>query len=204
MKSGTIFWLEKNAREAQEFYLKAIPGSKAGKDLVYTAASAKLHSVEPGTLMQCEVILPDESTLFLVNGGMVLKPSQATSVLLMVDSQEELDAVWNGLIADGGEEVICGFCKDKYGFAWQVCPTKMDEWQRGPGAAAVMQAMMTMKKLDYAKLEAAANTVDDIDAITPFPVGEWSAPEAQENAKKKEAESESTEAPDAKKQKTSE
>ena len=92
-----------------------------------------------------------------LNGGPQFTFSEAVSLQLFVHDQAELDRLWDGLLADGGQESQCGWLKDRYGFSWQTVPVKMGEWMTGPNADAVFKTMMPMRKLDMAALEAASN-----------------------------------------------
>ena len=93
-----------------------------------------------------------------VNGGAGHPFTDAISFTIRCKDQAEVDRYWNGLTADGGTEVQCGWCKDKFGLSWQVVPDTMFHTINGPDAAGrrrAMAAMMKMKKLDVAGLEAA-------------------------------------------------
>jgi predicted 3-demethylubiquinone-9 3-methyltransferase (glyoxalase superfamily) len=94
-----------------------------------------------------------------LNGGPQFKPTEGVSFVVNCDTQEEIDHCWNKLIADGGAESMCGWCKDKFGVWWQIVPSMLGKWmgdpQKGPKVA---QAFMKMKKFDIAALEKAANS----------------------------------------------
>ena len=91
-----------------------------------------------------------------LNGGPRFKFTEAVSFVVNCETQEEIDYYWEKLTADGGEEVQCGWLTDKFGLSWQVVPTKISEWSRGgAGFQRVMKAVMPMKKLDLATLQAA-------------------------------------------------
>jgi len=85
--------------------------------------------------------------------------NDAISLMLICDTQEEIDRLWDGLLQDGGKPVQCGWLKDRFGISWQITPRCLGEMiaKGGPGAAAATLAMMQMVKLDIAKLEAAYN-----------------------------------------------
>jgi predicted 3-demethylubiquinone-9 3-methyltransferase (glyoxalase superfamily) len=76
--------------------------------------------------------------------------------MLTVETQEEVDRLWSALIADGGEESQCGWCRDRFGLSWQVIPQRLNELLAGPHAEAVTKELMVQTKLDIARLEAAA------------------------------------------------
>ena len=96
----------------------------------------------------------DGQTFTAINGGPMYKFTEAISFVVRCDSQEEVDYYWSKLTA-GGNEIQCGWLKDKYGLAWQIVPARLPELIKHPKA---MQAMMKMKKLDIAKLERAAKS----------------------------------------------
>jgi predicted 3-demethylubiquinone-9 3-methyltransferase (glyoxalase superfamily) len=92
-----------------------------------------------------------------LNGGPAFKHSEAFSFALATDSQEETDRYWNAIVGNGGQESQCGWCKDKWGLSWQITPKALTEaLAKGGGAAKrAFAAMMTMKKIDVAAIEAA-------------------------------------------------
>jgi predicted 3-demethylubiquinone-9 3-methyltransferase (glyoxalase superfamily) len=93
-----------------------------------------------------------------LNGGPNFKPNEAVSFMVLTDNQEETDRYWNAITQNGGEESACGWCKDKWGFSWQITPKRLLELTSASGDAGrrAFQAMMTMRKIDIAKIEAAA------------------------------------------------
>ncbi|MBW0006204.1 MAG: VOC family protein, partial [Sphingomonas sp.] len=93
-----------------------------------------------------------------LNGGPNFSPNQAVSFMVVTESQEETDRYWNAITSNGGEESMCGWCKDKWGFSWQLTPRVLLNATTSSDKAAAQrafQAMMTMKKIDIAKIEAA-------------------------------------------------
>ena len=97
-------------------------------------------------------------TLTALNGGPHFKFTEAISLEVSCASQEEVDDLWNKLIADGGEPSQCGWLKDKFGLSWQIVPTAMMDIMQGPdpaGAQRAMAAMLKMTKLDLAELRRA-------------------------------------------------
>ena len=93
-----------------------------------------------------------------LNGGDVFKPTEAVSFMVYTDSQEETDRYWNGIVGNGGQESQCGWCKDRWGFSWQITPRALMAGMADPDRAAakrVAEAMFTMKKIDIARIEAA-------------------------------------------------
>ncbi len=93
-----------------------------------------------------------------LNGGPMFKPTEAFSFFVDCDGQEEVDKYWNKLIGDGGEESMCGWLKDKYGFSWQIIPKQMGVLMGQDTTGKVMQAMLKMKKIIIADLETAAKS----------------------------------------------
>jgi predicted 3-demethylubiquinone-9 3-methyltransferase (glyoxalase superfamily) len=93
-----------------------------------------------------------------LNGGLHFKPSPAVSFMILTDDQEETDRYWNAIVGNGGEESMCGWCRDRWGFSWQITPRALLAATRDPDGAAAkraMDAMMTMRKINIAKIEAA-------------------------------------------------
>ncbi len=93
-----------------------------------------------------------------LNGGPEFAFTEAVSFFVSVDTQEEVDRLWSALTADGGQESQCGWLKDKFGLSWQIVPKKLMELMGSPdreGAGRTMQAMLRMRKLDIAALQAA-------------------------------------------------
>ena len=94
-----------------------------------------------------------------LNGGPMFKPNEAVSFMVYPDDQPETDRYWNAIVANGGQESQCGWCKDKWGFSWQITPRALIEATTGSDRAAAkraMEAMFKMKKIDIAAIEAAA------------------------------------------------
>src|SRR5690606_10078500 len=92
-----------------------------------------------------------------LNGGPAFKQSEAFSFQIMTENQDETDRYWNAIVGNGGEESMCGWCKDKWGISWQITPRALSEAMiaGGPEAKRAFEAMMSMKKIDIAKIEAA-------------------------------------------------
>jgi predicted 3-demethylubiquinone-9 3-methyltransferase (glyoxalase superfamily) len=92
-----------------------------------------------------------------LNGGRAFKHSEAFSFQIATDDQAETDRYWNAIVGNGGEESMCGWCKDKWGVSWQITPRVLTDAMQAGGdeAKRAFEAMMTMKKLDVAAIEAA-------------------------------------------------
>ena len=131
---------------------------------------AYYSSVFDGVIVNDEQRMPDGSLLTatvtiagqrvgLLSGGPEVPPSDAFSLMVSVETQDEVDRYWNTLTADGGQESQCGWLKDKYGIAWQIIPTALGRLIGDPDSARAgraMQAMFAMRKIVIADLEAAA------------------------------------------------
>ena len=92
-----------------------------------------------------------------LNGGPNFKPNEAVSFMVITENQEETDRYWNAIVGNGGEESQCGWCKDRWGISWQITPRALTDAMAAGGAEAkrVFEAMMPMKKIDIATIEAA-------------------------------------------------
>ena len=131
---------------------------------------AYYSSVFDGVIVNDEQRMPDGSLLTatvtiagqrvgLLSGGPEVPPSDAFSLMVSVETQDEVDRYWNALTADGGQESQCGWLKDKYGISWQIIPTALGRLLGDPDparAGRAMQAMFAMRKIVIADLEAAA------------------------------------------------
>ena len=147
-----FLWFDNQAEEAAEFYLSIFPNSKVNEVTRYTGEEPV---GEKGAVMTVAFELEGEQFLAL-NGGPKFPFTEAVSFVVNCETQDEIDYYWEKLISGGGEEVQCGWLTDKYGLSWQVVPTRINEWVRdADGFQRVMKAIMPMKKLDLATLEAA-------------------------------------------------
>jgi predicted 3-demethylubiquinone-9 3-methyltransferase (glyoxalase superfamily) len=93
-----------------------------------------------------------------LNGGPAFTPNEAVSFQVMTDNQAETDRYWNAIIGNGGSEGACSWCKDRWGFSWQIVPRALIAALKDPDRAAAkraMDAMMTMRRIDIARIEAA-------------------------------------------------
>lgn len=151
-------WFENDPKEAVDFYLSVFKDSKLNYVTHYTEASAKVSGKPAGETMSISFTLNDME-IIAINGGPLFKFSEAVSLMIECEAQEEIDYYWNAL-TDGGSERPCGWLKDKYGFSWQVSPKILDEMIKNDDsqkADRAFQAMVSMKKLDIAELERAYN-----------------------------------------------
>jgi predicted 3-demethylubiquinone-9 3-methyltransferase (glyoxalase superfamily) len=150
-------WFDTQAEEAAQFYCSVFPGSRVLGTTRYTEAGPG----EPGSVMTVEFELGGQRFVG-INGGPQFPFTEAVSFQVDCDDQAEVDRYWDALLEGGGEEVQCGWLKDRYGLAWQVVPKGMDELFADPDPARAeraMRAMLEMKKLDLAAMKAAADGV---------------------------------------------
>lgn len=154
MDVTTCIWFDGRIEEAAAFYASLVPGSMLGAITRYPDDNP-FPGGEPGAALTVDFTLGGVPYQ-LLNGGPQFPLTEAVSIVLVVDGQEEVDRLWDALTRDGGEESMCGWCKDRFGLSWQVVPRRLVELMSGPRAAEVSSAMLEMRKLDVAVLEAAA------------------------------------------------
>jgi predicted 3-demethylubiquinone-9 3-methyltransferase (glyoxalase superfamily) len=149
-------WFDGDAEEAATFYVSVFPDSTIGHIQRYPEDSPFPPSFPAGTAMTVDFEL-DGQPFTALNGGPEFVFSEATSVQIYCRDQEEIDHYWEALTADGGEESMCGWLKDKYGFSWQVVPELLSTLASDDPAKekAVAQAIFGMRKLVIADLQAA-------------------------------------------------
>ena len=149
-----FLWFDKNAEEAVDFYLGIFPNSRRLSELRNNSIDDP-RMVPKGGVLTVSFEL-DGLRFTALNGGPSHQFTDAISFVVRCDSQDEVDYYWSKLTA-GGAEVACGWLKDKFGLSWQIVPARLPELIQHPKA---MQAMMGMKKLVIAELEAAARSAD--------------------------------------------
>ena len=148
-------WFDRGAEEAARFYVSLLPGSSIDKITPYPS---KAPGGEPGQTMLVEFTLAGQTYQGL-NGGPQFKFTEAVSFSIACKDQAEVDRLWNAILQNGGEEVACGWIKDRWGVSWQIIPDALVRLTRDSDpttAKRVFDAMMEMVKIDVAALEAAA------------------------------------------------
>lgn len=143
-------WFDTQAREAAEFYTSIFPDSRVMN-------VTTLHDTPSGSADVVTFELAGQQFM-AISAGPIFTFNESVSFIVKCDTQDEIDSYWEQLTADGGQEGVCGWLKDKYGLSWQVVPAAMDEMMDGrdPEALArVTQAFLTMKKFDLAALQRA-------------------------------------------------
>ena len=152
-KISPFLWFDHQAEEAAKFYVSIFPNSAVGKIARYT----EVGPGPKGSVMTVAFEL-DGQQFTALNGGPIFKFTEAISFVVNCESQEEVDKYWDQL-SEGGQEVQCGWLKDKFGLSWQIVPIVLIELVQDKNPEKVnrvMKAMMQMKKLDIAGLEKAA------------------------------------------------
>ena len=151
-KVRTCWWFDGKAREAVEFYVSLLPNSQIDQEFA-------AHDEEP---LVIEFTLAG-APMMTLNGGPAFKQTEAASISVLTDGQDETDRLWEKLTADGGTESMCGWLKDRFGVSWQIIPKRLVELINHKDVAAAARArdaMMQMKKIDIAALEAAFSQGD--------------------------------------------
>lgn len=157
-KLTPFLWFDSQAEEAMQFYTSLFPGGKIVHIKRYPDGITDGPMAGMGGKVLTGVFELFGQRFMALDGGPVFKPTGAVSFLVQCETQAEIDTYWNAL-TEGGDPSAqqCGWLKDKYGFTWQIVPD-MARWLDAPDTEAsgrAMQAMMTMKKIDIAALDAA-------------------------------------------------
>jgi predicted 3-demethylubiquinone-9 3-methyltransferase (glyoxalase superfamily) len=153
-KNVICLWYDGTAEEAANFYAKTFPNSSV--DAIHRAPGDYPDGKEG------DVLTVDFTVLGIpcvgLNGGPIFKHSEAFSFQIQTETQEETDRYWNAIVNNGGQESECSWCKDKWGLSWQIAPRILIEAVTSKDKALAKRAfnaMMTMKKIDIATIEAA-------------------------------------------------
>lgn len=148
------FWYNHDGEAAVDFYVKTFPDSKKGK---VSRAPGDYPDGKQGDVITVEFTLLSVECMAL-NGGPQFPQTEAFSFVVNTRDQAETDKYWNAIVGNGGKESQCGWCKDKWGLNWQIAPLALTEAvaSKDPRVAKrAFDAMMHMKKIDIAKIEAA-------------------------------------------------
>ena len=152
-KGRVCLMLGKDAEAAAAFYADTFPDSRIH-------AVHRAPSTNPSTKVG-EVLLVEFTVLGIacigVNGGPAFRHSEAFSFQIQTETQEETDTYWDAIVGNGGAESMCGWCRDRWGVSWQITPRTLNEAMSAGGdeAKRAFEAMMTMKKIDVASIDAA-------------------------------------------------
>lgn len=151
-------WFDDQAEQAAEYYTSIFPNSRTLAVSRFSEAGQEIHGRPPGSVMTVEFEL-DGQRFTALNGGPVFTFTEAISLMVNCETQDEIDYYWDKLTAGGDEAAQqCGWLKDKFGVSWQVVPTVLDRMMTDPDpakAARATEAMLQMKKFDIAALERA-------------------------------------------------
>lgn len=153
-KNTVCLWYERDAEEAAKFYAKTFPDSAL---VAVHRAPGDFPSGRQGDVLTVEFTVLGIPCLGL-NGGTAFQHNEAFSFQVATEDQAETDRYWNAIVGNGGEESDCGWCRDRWGISWQITPVALTKAYTGPDRAAAKRAfaaMMTMKKIDVAAIEAA-------------------------------------------------
>jgi 2-polyprenyl-6-hydroxyphenyl methylase/3-demethylubiquinone-9 3-methyltransferase len=153
-KNTICLWYDRDAEEAARFYAATFPDSSVG---AVHRAPADFPSGKKGDVLTVWFTVLGIPCLGL-NGGPMFKHNEAFSFQVATADQAETDRYWNAIVGNGGQESECGWCKDRWGLSWQITPVVLTQAFSDPNPAVAQrafEAMMTMKKIDVAKIEAA-------------------------------------------------
>lgn len=153
-KATVCLWFDGGIEEAARFYDETFPGGAMGE--IHRAPGDYPGGGEgdalTATLTICGI------SYLLLNGGPEFRPNESYSLQVNTDTQEETDRLWNAIVANGGAESACGWCRDRWGYSWQITQRFLTEGLADPDPATrkrVFDAMMTMGKIDHAAIEQA-------------------------------------------------
>jgi len=153
IRIATSLWFDDQAEEAAQFYVSLLPDSRIVEVARYGPGAPRPE----GSVMTVDFVLGGQNFNAL-NGGPDFKFTEAASILVLCDSQAQVDRLWDTLTADGGEPSMCGWLKDRYGLSWQIVPVALTEMLSDPDrrkAQRVMEAMLQMTKIEVPELQRA-------------------------------------------------
>jgi len=153
-----FLWFDDKAEEAAHFYASIFKNAKVGKITRYSAEASNASGRPAGSVMTVAFQL-DGQEFIALNGGPKFHFSEAVSLVVNCETQAEIDEYWKKL-SSGGQEIQCGWLKDKYGLSWQIVPTALGKWMSDTDpekSARVMSAILHMRKLDIQTLQDAYN-----------------------------------------------
>lgn len=153
-KNTICLWYDDGAEDAARFYAETFPDSSVG---AVHRAPVDCPSRKEGDVLTVEFTVLGIPCLGL-NGGPTFKHNEAFSFQVATEDQVETDRYWNAIVGNGGQESECGWCKDKWGISWQITPIALTKAYTSPdrlAAKRAFDAMMTMRKIDIAVIEAA-------------------------------------------------
>jgi predicted 3-demethylubiquinone-9 3-methyltransferase (glyoxalase superfamily) len=152
-KNTICLWFDKDAEAAARFYAATFPNSELR---AVHQAPADFPGGKQGDVLTVDFTVLGIPCLGL-NGGPQFKQTEAFSFQVATDDQAETDRYWNAIVENGGQESACGWCKDRWGLSWQITPRTLTEAMAAGGSEAkrAFEAMMTMRKIDVAKIDAA-------------------------------------------------
>ncbi len=153
-RNTLCLWYDGTAEEAARFYAQTFPDSAVQ---AVHRAPADYPAGKQGDVLTVNFTVAGVACLGL-NGGPQFRHNESFSFQIATDDQQETDRLWNAIVGNGGQESACGWCKDRWGVSWQITPRVLTEGTTDPDPAVarrVFEAMMTMKKIDIAAIEAA-------------------------------------------------
>ena len=154
VKNRICLWYDDGAEDAARFYAETFPDSRVN---AVHRAPGDYPSGKQGNVLTVDFVVMGIPCLGL-NGGPAFKHDEAFSFQVATADQEETDRYWNAIVGNGGQESQCGWCRDRWGISWQITPVALTEAVTSPDPAAAKRAfnaMMSMKKIDIAAIEAA-------------------------------------------------
>lgn len=153
-KNTICIWYDNDAQDAANFYAATFPDSSV--DAVHRAPG-DYPSGKEGDILTVQFTVLGIACIGL-NGGPIFEHNEAFSFQVATEDQDETDRYWNAIVGNGGQESDCGWCKDKWGISWQITPIALTKAFTSPdriAAKRAFDAMMTMKKINIAEIEAA-------------------------------------------------